>query len=144
MRFQRFFFFIALLALAAACAAPAWAEGHGRRGYSWLDSLTDEQRQTAERIVSEVRPRLQELRQGVRQKMMELQSFSYRNDEDSEELSRLGRELQSLRDTLRQELLALDERLVREVGIAPQPHRGRSCSSLNSRMPQGEGEMRSH
>lgn len=141
MLFYRISLLLAALILAAAFAEPAWAEGHGRR-HSWLESLSVEQRQTVERIMTEARPRILELRDGVRQKMAELQAFSYRNDGDSEELSRIGRELQGLRDKLRQALQALDERLVEEAGLAPMPHRGRSCSTLNSRLPQAESEAR--
>lgn len=144
MIFRSFFICFAIIGLSVASTVSLAAEGRGHRAHAWMETLTTEQRQTAERILAEVQPRVQELRMEVRGKMMELHSFSYRNDEDRDVLSRLGRELQVLRDKLREELQALDSRLVQEVGMPPRPSRKRSCSSLDTRsLPQGEGEMHS-
>lgn len=144
MIFRRFFTLLAIIGLSLASAGPLAAEGRGHRGHAWMENLTPEQQQMAESIVAEAQPRLQALRMEVRGKMTELQSFAYRNDEDRDVLSRLGRELQVLRDKLLEELRALDARLVQEAGVQPRPYRKRSCSSLDSRaLPQNDGEMRS-
>lgn len=143
MIFRRLFIFFAIIGLTMACAGPLAAEGRGHRVHAWMEALSPEQRETAESILAEAQPRLQALRMEVRSKMLELQSFSYRNDDDRDVLSRLGSELQMLRDKLLQELQALDARLVQEVGVQPRPYRKRSCSSLDSRaLPQNEAEMR--
>ena len=132
---------ILLLVLGLGSSAALAASGHGFRhgGSGWIDSLTDEQRQQVDRIVAETQPRLLELRVQMREKMKELQAFAYREDDDNEALSRLGHDLQALRDALRKELQALDERLVREVGVPALPYRGRSCSVLGTRTPPTEG-----
>lgn len=140
MIFRRFFMPLVLMSLIVASAGLALAEGRGHRGHMRMENLSAEQREVAERIVAEVKPRIQELRKEVRDKMVELQSFSYRHDEDLHVLSRLGRELQTLRDMLRTELQNLDARLAQEAGLPQRPLRGRSCSNLQQRsLPPVEG-----
>ena len=136
-----------LLALGAgtALAGPGHEQGHEQgqgqgRGHRAADGveLTVEQRQIVHSIMSEAQPRLRELRALMREKMQALHAFAYRDDGDENVLSRLGGELQALRDELRKELQTLDERLEREAGLPARPYMGRGCSDLATRMPSME------
>ena len=79
--------------------------GHGPRGYrnvdQWLQSLPEEQQVKARAILEEARPAIEDTRWRIRQKREELAHFDYAEDSSAETLSRLGWELQDLRDRLR-------------------------------------------
>ncbi len=126
--------FPVLLCLLLAVAESAAAHGM-RHGGVLAGEVSPEQRRKAELILAEARPRLHELRQQMRAKMVELQSFAYDNKTDPAVLPRLGRELQALRDSLRKELLELNDRLEKEVGVHLRIQRGRGCADLTQLPP---------
>lgn len=91
----------------------------------WLQSLSPVQQAKAKSILEETRPRIKELRKRIQNKMVELESLNYDQETSPETLPRLGRELQLLRDELRAELLHMDDRMIREVGVSlGRPTRG--------------------
>ena len=100
-----------LLPLMAA-AGGHHGGGHGPRGYrnvdQWLQSLPEEQQVKARAILEEARPAIEDTRWRIRQKREELAHFDYAEDSSAETLSRLGWELQDLRDRLR---LLVEKRL---------------------------------
>lgn len=120
-----------LLAFLAAPAAAQCQRGEDGRFWNPPDALSPEQRVQAEHILKEARPRLRELTKKIHDKMLQLKSFVYDKDTDPEVLPRLGRELQTLRNELRQALHALDQRLEREAGVLPPRRRGRGCAALH-------------
>lgn len=114
---------------------PETPRGHNCQ--PWQENLNPEQREKAEQIVAEARPRLAQIRQEMREKMQELKSISYNNQSDPEDLARLGRQLQQQRDTLMQELHILDKRLKTEVGggARMRQYDGRGCAALEEATP---------
>ena len=107
---------------------PAHKKPHA--GPAWLDQLSTDQRQQAERILTDARPRLQELRQQLRLKMSEIKTFVYGRGTDPDVLPRLGQELQALRNALYAELRTLETRLADEAGVPARGQSGRGCSEL--------------
>ena len=66
-----------------------------------------------------------------RQKREELAHFDYAEDSSAETLSRLGWELQDLRDRLRLQLAQLEGRLLDEVGVSfRRAGKSRGCNSM--------------
>ena len=118
-----------LLPLMAA-AGGHHGGGHGPRGYrnvdQWLQSLPEEQQVKARAILEEARPAIEDTRWRIRQKREELAHFDYAEDSSAETLSRLGWELQDLRDRLRLQLAQLEGRLLDEVGVSFR----RACNSM--------------
>ena len=115
-----------LLPLMAA-AGGHHGGGHGPRGYrnvdQWLQSLPEEQ-QVKARAIEDTRWR-------IRQKREELAHFDYAEDSSAETLSRLGWELQDLRDRLRLQLAQLEGRLLDEVGVSfRRAGKSRGCNSM--------------
>ncbi|MEG2172209.1 MAG: periplasmic heavy metal sensor [Desulfovibrionaceae bacterium] len=139
--------YISLLVLGGAlmfAPSPAQARGDHRAGATkahnclpWEGTLSPEQREKAEQILAEARPRLAQVRQTMREKRQELRALSYNNKSDPEDLARLGRQLQKQRDTLREELRALEKRLSAEIGseVRIRRHHGRGCAALEQAMP---------
>lgn len=116
--------------LGFADTALGQPHGHRHRAYDQGQPLTQEQQGAVDRIMDEYRPRIQALHQQLHDKMMELKGFSYAKDTDPEVLPRLGRELQELREALREELRTMDSRLAQEAGVTLRPRSGRGCSGL--------------
>lgn len=109
--------------------------GHGPGGYrnvdQWLQSLPPDQQDKARAILEEARPGIEETRWRIHQKREELAHFDYAADSSAETLSRLGWELQDLRDHLRLQLSQLENRLLEEVGVSfRRAGKGRGCSSM--------------
>lgn len=109
--------------------------GHGPRGYcnvdQWLQSLPEEQQVKARAILEEARPAIEDTRWRIRQKREELAHFDYAEDSSAETLSRLGWELQDLRDRLRLQLAQLEGRLLDEVGVSfRRAGKSRGCNSM--------------
>ena len=123
-----------LLPLMAA-AGGHHGGGHGPRGYrnvdQWLQSLPEEQQVKARAILEEARPAIEDTRWRIRQKREELAHFDYAEDSSAETLSRLGWELQDLRDRLRLQLAQLEGRLLDEVGVSfRRAGKSRGCNSM--------------
>ena len=123
-----------LLPLLAA-AGGHHGGGHGPRGYrnvdQWLQSLPEEQQVKARAILEEARPGIEDTRWRIRQKREELAHFDYAEDSSAETLSRLGWELQDLRDRLRLQLAQLEGRLLDEVGVSfRRAGKSRGCNSM--------------
>ena len=74
--------FPVLLCLLLAVAESAAAHGMRHGGAFLAGETSPEQRRKAELILAEARPRLYELRQQMRAKVLELQSFAYDNKTD--------------------------------------------------------------
>ena len=125
---------VSLLPLMAA-AGGHHGGGHGPRGYrnvdQWLQSLPEEQQVKARAILEEARPAIEDTRWRIRQKREELAHFDYAEDSSAETLSRLGWELQDLRDRLRLQLAQLEGRLLDEVGVSfRRAGKRRGCNSM--------------
>lgn len=140
MVFRYKYAFPMLLCLLLAVAESAAAHGMRHGGGVLAGDVSPEQRRKAELILAEANPKIQELRRQMRAKMAELQSFAYDNKTDPTVLPRLGRELQALRDTLRRELLELNDRLESEAGVQLRIRRGRGCADL-TRLPPSSPEV---
>ena len=126
---------IALLLPLMAAAGGHHGGGHGPRGYrnvdQWLQSLPEEQQVKARAILEEARPAIEDTRWRIRQKREELAHFDYAEDSSAETLSRLGWELQDLRDRLRLQLAQLEGRLLDEVGVSfRRAGKSRGCNSM--------------
>lgn len=127
---------------------PAGHGGHMLKRYrpdvrdldEWLQSLSPVQQAKAKSILEETRPRIKELRKRIQNKMVELESLNYDRETSPETLPRLGRELQLLRDELRAELLHMDDRMLREVGVSLGPPVTRGCRMGHTRLPDFEEE----
>lgn len=128
---------VALILMAGSAQAAQPRHADGRTSSTEERGLSDEQRRQAERILEESRPRVQHLKQQIRAKVLELKMFMYDSNTDPAVLPRMGRELQVLRDELRQALNEIDARLAREAGILISHRRGRGCSGLGRNFYQG-------
>ena len=85
----------------------------------------------ARAILEEARPAIEDTRWRIRQKREELAHFDYAEDSSAETLSRLGWELQDLRDRLRLQLAQLEGRLLDEVGVSfRRAGKSRGCNSM--------------
>ena len=93
--------------------------------------LPEEQQVKARAILEEARPAIEDTRWRIRQKREELAHFDYAEDSSAETLSRLGWELQDLRDRLRLQLAQLEGRLLDEVGVSfRRAGKSRGCNSM--------------
>ncbi len=127
---------------------PVGHDGHMKHRYrpdirdldEWMQSLSPVQQARAKSILAEARPRIKELRKRIQNKMVELESLNYDRATSPETLPRLGRELQLLRDELRAELLYMDDRMLREVGVSLGPPVTRGCRMGHTRLPNLEEE----
>ncbi len=104
--------------------------GNAEKVSRWSQELSAEQQEHAREIIQEFYPRIKQLRREVRGKVKELSGFCYASAEDHEKLARLGKELQAAREALREELIALDARLMNEVGASLHGYRGRHHKAL--------------
>ena len=96
-----------------------------------LQSLPEDQQVKARAILEEARPAIEDTRWRIRQKREELARFDYAEDSSAETLSRLGWELQALRDRLRLQLAQLEGRLLDEVGVSfRRAGKSRGCNSM--------------
>ncbi len=121
-----------LLSLTIICASilSVSIAGHAQNPIQWEQGLSTEQQSKAQAIIQESYPRIKELRKAARTKVRQLEEFCYSSEDDHEELVRLGRELQATRDALRTELIQLDARLMKEVGVSLHGYRGRHHRAL--------------
>ncbi len=126
---QRSIYILAIVLgiLLFSASAGYVGENHKAR---WTKDLTPEQREKAKEIINEARPRIKELRNNVNDKIDALEEFCYAKDEDDQALAKLGQELQEARDALRTELIALDKKLMQEVGVSVRGYRGRNSAHL--------------
>ncbi len=98
--------------------------------YRWHTDLSPEQEAKAQQIINETAPKITAMRAALQEKIEKLKNFAYTSPTDHESLALLGEELQSERKALRDALIALDARLVQEVGVSLHGYRGRDCNSL--------------
>lgn len=87
----------------------------------WLSSLDPQRRVLARQILRDSHPGLRALREAIREKKSQLASLSFDRNTKPETLPKLGKELQELRATLRQNLEIVNKRLQNEVGIELEP-----------------------
>ncbi|WP_299392875.1 hypothetical protein [uncultured Desulfovibrio sp.] len=127
-----------MFALYFAAVSLAHAGGHGGRmalegprTERWLAGLPPEQQQKARIILEEERPAIQELHYRIRCKMQELEGLNYDNDIRPDALSRLGWELQKLRDQLHDAYQRVHERMRQEVGVEFVRPGRRGCRSIS-------------
>ncbi len=100
------------------------------REKKWSVNLTPAQKQRADEIIQEARPKIRTLRIALQNKMLELKEFHYKSSNDHDALALLGKELQQTREALRKELKLLDKRLMQEVGASLHGYRGHDCNDL--------------
>lgn len=129
---------VLVVVLSLVAVSLAHAGGHGRRmalegprTERWLAGLPAEQQQKARVILEEERPGIQDLHYRIRCKMQELEGLNYDNDIRPDALSRLGWELQKLRDELHAAYQRLHERMRREVGVDFVRPGRRGCRSIS-------------
>ncbi len=133
---------ILVLGLVLCTVSTAYVgEHHGDR---WRTDLSPEQREKAKEIIQEARPKIKELRKNVQDKMRALQEFCYAEAEDDQALIKLGQELQVARDALRSELVALDNKLMQEVGVSVRGYRGRNSAHLTKESRQDNMLLHKH
>ncbi|MDO5536415.1 MAG: hypothetical protein Q4F72_02640 [Desulfovibrionaceae bacterium] len=122
-------------------ASQAWADTAGRgsdsaAGCQWdklyqcLDDLPEDRQARASEIVSESLPALQAIDARISLKMDELKAVTYSDEADAETLPKLGMDLQRLRNEMRDALMQVNLRLMREVGVQMPPPAGRGCRSM--------------
>ncbi len=114
-----------LCVLLLAASHTALAQKH-----RWNSELNSDQQAHLEAILQEAEPKISLLRQELYDKIQELKSFAYTQNQDQQALATLGQELQDKRQALRQALKELDETLIKEVGVSMHGYRGRDCNSL--------------
>ncbi len=114
------------------------------RERKWSVDLTPEQKEKAQEIIDNARPKIRTLRQSLQNKMQELKEFHYKSSNDHEMLATLGRELQQHREALRQELKRLDKQLMKEVGASLQGYRGHDCNNLVKGSRQKTVQLEKH
>ena len=68
---------------------------------TWLQQLSPAQRAKAQAVIDEYSPKVNDLRKSIMLKKNELAHLSYNQTTSPETLTRLGHELQQLRDVLR-------------------------------------------
>ena len=129
---------VLLFVLSLAAVTLAHAGGHrgrmaleGPRTERWLAGLPPDQQQKARVILEEERPGIQDLHYRIRCTMQELESLNYDNDISPDALSRLGWELQQLRDQLHAAYQRVCERMRREVGVEFVRPGRRGCRSIS-------------
>ncbi len=93
-----------------------------------LEHLPPQQRIKAFVIISEFSPKVYELRQRIINKKSELEDLNFDKKTSPDTLSRLGWDLQVLRDELRSVLTHADQRMRLEVGIPLGTPTSRGCS----------------
>lgn len=84
---------------------------------NWLDTLPYEKQAKARKIMQDVHPTMQSLRDAIREKKAQLASLTYGKDTTPETLPRLGLQLQQLRAALKEELKRLKNRLNTEARV---------------------------
>ncbi len=114
------------------------------RERKWSAHLTPEQEKKAWIILEKYKPKIQTLRQGLRDKMNQLKEFQYSSPNDHEALALLGQELQKEREALRQELKKLDAELMQKVGGSLHGYRGHDCNSLLKGVSRSEVQIYKH
>lgn len=137
-----------LILLLCLSLTPSWAlagghedgghnNGHGRSRNmeEWLAELPQDKRDSIRIILDEERPAIQELRQRIRGKMQELDNLIYSSDTPGDALARLGWELQTLRESLRDRYRHVRQRIYEEVGVRLPRARGRGCRSITQPGP---------
>ncbi len=122
--------YIPLLILAILICTASTTNAKLELDERWRQDLTPEQHEQAKEIIKEARPNIKKLRKDVKEKIKALQEFCYAESGDDQTLAKLGQELQEARDALRTELIALDEKLMQEVGVSIRAYRGRSSADL--------------
>lgn len=115
----------------AGGALPRMALQHGRPcqdpASAWLRRLPPAQRCKAQAVLDAYAPQVQDLRRRIALKKNELMLLSYSQSTEPDSLSRMGQELQQLRDELRALLLRVRESLSAEVGAPLEHPRSHGC-----------------
>ena len=97
-----------------------------------IGSLQPDKRQKAIAILQDSLPGLRELDMRITMKMQELAALDFKNGSDPEQLSRLGLELQGLRNAMRARLLEVRRKLQMEAGVRLAPPMPRGCRGMRS------------
>ena len=97
-----------------------------------IGALKPEKRQKAIAILQDSLPGLRELDMRITMKMQELAALDFKNGSDPEQLSRLGLELQGLRNAMRARLLEVRRKLQMEAGVRLAPPMPRGCRGMRS------------
>ncbi len=136
--------YIFLLVFGILVLLPNAGNVKGNRDERWSQDLSVEQHEKAKEIIKQARPRIKELRREVRSKIEALEEFCFSKTEDEQTLAKLGQDLQKSRENLRNELIALDNRLMQEVGVSMRAYRGRSSAHLGKDMSQDSVRLHKH
>ncbi len=136
--------YILLLMLAILIGTASVGNVRGHLDERWSQDLTPEQRQQAKEIMKAAHPRIKELRKDVKVKIRALEEFCFAKAGDDQTLAKLGQELQESRDALRNELMALDKKLMQEVGVSIRGYRGRNSAGLSKETPQESVLLQRH
>ena len=97
-----------------------------------IGALKPEKRQKAIAILQDSLPGLRELDMRITMKMQELAAIDFKDGSDPEQLSRLGLELQGLRNAMRARLLEVRRKLQMEAGVRLAPPMPRGCRGMRS------------
>ena len=108
-----------------------------------IGSLQPDKRQKAIAILQDSLPGLRELDMRITMKMQELAALDYKNGSDPEQLSRLGLELQGLRNAMRSKLIEVRRKLQAEAGVRLAPPMPRGCRGMRSMYASGEAAGKS-
>ncbi len=95
-----------------------------------IGSLKPEKRQKAIAILQDSLPGLRELDMRITMKMQELAAIDFKDGSDPEQLSRLGLELQGLRNAMRAKLIEVRRKLQAEAGVRLAPPMPRGCRGM--------------
>lgn len=103
--------------------------GFGGASDCMADLPADKQK-LAVQIMEDAMPGLRDLDHKIAAKRSELEHLNFNDGSDPEQLSRLGRELQALRDSMKLKLREVSDRLRTETGMDLRVPDTRGCSSM--------------
>ncbi len=128
-------FFVGLVFLSTAAIAKETC---------WNVGMTTEQKEKAQHILAEEKPKISALRAELRKNMHKLKSFTYAGPEDHQKLALLGQELQSQRQELCTMLDELNIRLQDEAGVSLRGYKKRKCAKLSRAITKDSIHLEKH
>ena len=96
-----------------------------------LADLPADKQKRAVQIMEEAMPALRDLDGQIGAKRRELEQLNFNDGSDPEQLARLGRELQELRDSMKEKLSQVSDRLRTETGLDLRVPDTRGCRSMH-------------
>lgn len=117
---------------AVPCPPGYGAQIHGGMGQArdCLADLPADKQKRAVQIMEEAMPALRDLDGQIGAKRRELEQLNFNDGSDPEQLARLGRELQELRDSMKEKLSQVSDRLRTETGLDLRVPDTRGCRSM--------------